>query len=586
MQTDALVSALRSVGADLHSVEVKTAVGGLPSAVAETVSAFANGNGGILILGLDENAGFTAAAGFDAAKIRDALAGACEDRMNPPLRVPIEIEEFEGAQVVRADVPELDPVAKPCFVEARGAYQGSFIRGDDGDRQLTHYEVTQLLANRTQPTFDLEVVEGATLDDLDDALVGGLLALNRHRSPQAFGDLGDVDALVRLGAALRRKGDQPRPTVAGLICLGEYPQQFFPQLFVSFVSLPGLRMGQRSPDGARFLDNQTITGPIPTMVADTVAAMIRNMRCAAVIRGIGREDRYDYPLDVVQELVVNALLHRDYSSQACGAQVQVELYADRLVIKNPGGLYGGVSVDMLGSDDSVMALRNRALAGLLADLPLPHSGRGTLCESRGSGLPHVMESLRQAGMSPPAFDAAPGRVKVTVPQQALLSPDTIEWSRSLGTRNLTDTQRLALAMMRNAGRATTPMLQAWGVDSPSASQALRALADCGLAARSGGGRYASYQLGSTVRLLSDVLSGSEGRPGASSDGVEAQRDVIVRAIQAGNTTARGLAEALGINYRTVMRRLAELVGAELIEPTRPARSSRQTYRLVHPEEQR
>lgn len=72
--------------------------------------------------------------------------------MEPPLRIAIEVEEFENALVVRADIPELDPVAKPCFAAARGAYQGSFIRSSDGDRRLTHYEVTQLLANRTQPT--------------------------------------------------------------------------------------------------------------------------------------------------------------------------------------------------------------------------------------------------------------------------------------------------------------------------------------------------------------------------------------------------------------------------------------------------
>lgn len=584
MRTDAIVAVARAVGADLHTVEIKSAARGLPTTVVETLSAFANGDGGTLILGLDEATGFTAAEGFDALKVRDALAGACADKMEPPLRIAIEIEEFESALVVRADVPELDPVAKPSFVSARGAYQGSFIRGGDGDRRLTHYEVTQLLANRTQPTYDQEIVEHAVMSDLDDDLISGLLIEARRRAPRAFDKLERTDALIRLGAAARCDDGEVRPTLAGLLSLGTYPQQFVPQLFVSFVVLPGTRMGQPAPDGARFLDNQTITGPIPAMVTDAVAAMIRNMRKAAVIRGLGREDRYDYPLDVIRELVVNALMHRDYSPDSRGTQIQIELYLDRLVIKSPGGLYGGVSVDMLGSDDQVSTSRNRTLATLLADLPLPNSRGETICENRGSGIPQVMESLREAGMSPPTFDAAPGRLKVTVPQHALLSPDVIEWIGSLRAAGLTDTQHLALAIVRTAGSVTNPMLQAWGVDASAAGQALRDLVGRALVVRTGGRRYARYQLASSSlpQPLPFALRGAASEPGGS--GAEAQRDAIRQAIRAGHVTTRALTDALGINHRTLTRRLAELVDEGLVAPTRPTRSSKQSYRLVHREE--
>ncbi|MFH5207414.1 ATP-binding protein [Antrihabitans sp. NCIMB 15449] len=582
MFTDSLVATMRAVGADLHSVEVKSAAGGFPSDVVETLSAFANGGGGTLILGLDESAGFTPAVGFDANKIRDALAGACADKMNPPLRLAIEIEEFESALVVRADVSELDPIAKPCFVEARGAYQGSFIRSGDGDRRLTHYEVTQLLANRTQPRSDLDVVEEAELDDLESSLVADLVERARRRSPRAFAELDDATSLLRLGAVARASGGVLRPTVGGLLALGVYPQQFFPQLFVSVVVLPGTRMGEQSPDGARFLDNQTITGPIPVMVLDAVAALIRNMRKAAIIRGISREDRYDYPLDVIRELVVNALMHRDYSPEARGAQVQIELYVDRLVVKSPGGLYGSISVDMLGSSGNVNTSRNHALAAILADLSLPGSRGESICENRGSGLPQVMESLRQAGMSPPTFDAAPGRLMVTVPQHALLSPDTVEWIGSLRQRHLTDSQHLALAMMRTTGRTTNTMLQAWGVAPVSAGQALRDLVIRGLAVSTGGRRYASYQLAASVPSPFDLqVNYAADEQNSRPPGIEMQRDAILQAIQAGHTTTRALSILLGVTHRTVARRIAELIEAGAIEPLGPRRSSKQSYRLVH-----
>lgn len=579
MRTEAMIAAARAVGTDYHSVEIKSGAGGFPASIVDSLSAFANGEGGTVLLGLDEAADFTPANGFDAVRIRDALAGACADKMEPPLRLQIDIEEFEGARIVRADVPELDPVAKPCFVKARGAYQGSFIRGGDGDRRLTQYEVTQLLANRTQPTSDQEVVANATLADLDDELVEGLLAMSRRRSPRAFDKLDTTDALVRLGVAARGDDGEIHPTLAGLLSLGAYPQQHFPQLFISFVVLPGVRMGQVSPDGARFLDNQTITGPIPIMVTDAVAAMIRNMRKAAVVKGIGREDRYDYPIEVIRELVVNAVMHRDYSPDSRGAQVQIELYADRLVVKSPGGLYGSVSVDMLGSDDQVSTSRNRTLAAILSDLPLPNGRGETICENRGSGIPQVMASLREAGMSPPTFEAGPAQLKVTVPQHALLAPDIIEWIGSLQAHGLTDIQHLALAMMRTTGRATNPMLQAWGIDPNTAGLALRDLVTRGLCIRNGGRRYASYELvaGGFPYTLPFALAGSNAE--SAGTGVQGQRDAIMQAIRAGHTTTRALSDALGINHRTVTRRIAELVNAGAIEPTQALRSRNQSYRL-------
>ena len=145
---------LRSYGTDTPSIEVKASAGKLPRTVSETLSAFSNGSGGTLILGLDEATGFRPAPGFDAVSMRDALARACADDIHPPIRATIDIVSFEGAYVVVAQIPEIDPLVKPSYVKGRGEYQGSFIRSGDGDRKLTEYEVGLLRANRGQPRDD------------------------------------------------------------------------------------------------------------------------------------------------------------------------------------------------------------------------------------------------------------------------------------------------------------------------------------------------------------------------------------------------------------------------------------------------
>jgi ATP-dependent DNA helicase RecG len=68
------------------------------------------------------------------------------------------------------------------------------------------------------------------------------------------------------------------------------------------------------------------------------------------LKGVGREDAYEYPIEALREAVVNALMHRDYGPLARGTQVQVEMYPDRLLIRNPGGLFGAVSEDELGTE--------------------------------------------------------------------------------------------------------------------------------------------------------------------------------------------------------------------------------------------
>ena len=400
-----LVAELRSFGTDTHAVEVKSAVGRLPKTVPETLSAFSNGTGGTLILGLDEATGFRPSPGFDATRAQDALARTCADDVHPPVRSAIEIVAFEGAYVVVAEVPEISPLAKPAYVKGRGEYQGSFIRGGDGDRKLSEYEVALLHANRGQPRDDREPVADASMADLDEEAVDALLRRMRRRQPRAFRSASDEVALQRLGVLVPAGAEGALvPSLAGLLTLGAYPQQFFPQLNVTFVVFPALDRGIVPEGGPRFIDNRTLNGPIPVMVADAVDAMTRNMRVASTIRGVGREDSYEYPVEALREAVVNAIMHRDYAPAARGAQVQIEMYPDRLLVRNPGGLYGPVSEGELGTE-GVSSSRNPVLSALLQEVQLPDSDR-VICENRGTGIPTMLEQLRRSGTASVRFSNA------------------------------------------------------------------------------------------------------------------------------------------------------------------------------------
>ena len=136
---ESYIGLARRLGTDTERVEVKAASQGLPKSMAETLSAFSNTSGGVVILGLAERAGFQGVPGFKARAVADALAQMCGEKMEPPVRASVEIVEFEGSPVVVATVPELPPELKPCFVKSRAMHDGSYVRVGDGDRRLSPY---------------------------------------------------------------------------------------------------------------------------------------------------------------------------------------------------------------------------------------------------------------------------------------------------------------------------------------------------------------------------------------------------------------------------------------------------------------
>ena len=399
VQTDIpeLVEKLREIGSDTQDCEVKEAVRKLPESLPETISAFANKEGGIIILGLSEKSNFTPVEGFDAKKIFSALMEA-GDVMTPPVRMKIDMVPFENAQIVVAQVPAVDLEERPCYITGKGAYVGSFIRTGDGDRRLTRYEVDRFKEMRGQPKYDLEPVLEATQEDLDTSVLRAVAEQSRLRTPRFFGKMKDEEILVKLGA-LVRIGEELHPTLAGLLIAGRYPQQFFPRLCVNFTVYPGVSKFQKPGQPYRYLDSKTLDGSISDMLMDAVAMLQRNMRTAGRIEGVLREDVADYPLVAFREALVNALQHRDYSPEGRGSQVQINMFADRLEILNPGGLFGAANLDDRSA--GVSATRNQNLSRLLEYAPNHDGvGGGFVIENKGTGLIQIRESLAAENLPP------------------------------------------------------------------------------------------------------------------------------------------------------------------------------------------
>ncbi len=394
-ELETVIRQLKSSRSDNQSVEAKESVGKMPSTIAETISAFANGSGGIIVLGLSEKNDFEPAKGFDARRIADALSQTCSDKLSPPVRADIAILEYKDANVVVASIDEIPPRDKPCYVTSKGMYRGSFIRSFDGDRKLSPYEIDRLLEDKTQPSHDIEIVADATMNDLDRNLLDGVIQRQKSLHPRLFASFSDEEIAVNLRIAAKDANDDLRPTLAGLLALGTYPQKYFPRLTVTFAAYP--EEDKASADGVKYLDSEKMAGPIPAIIADTVAAVQRNTRLGGAMIGAKRVDVPDYPPAAVREAVCNALMHRDYSELARGTQVQVNLYSDRLEFLSPGGLYGTVTTATVATAD-YSSTRNQYLADILECTP--YEG-GFVAENRGTGFKLMQLELERNRMKAP-----------------------------------------------------------------------------------------------------------------------------------------------------------------------------------------
>lgn len=421
---DELLALMREIDSDLPSIEVKSARVKFPKDALKTLSSFSNTSGGTLVLGISEDDSFAPVPGFDAKRAVDGLAHACREMMTPPVTPSIEYARYMGAIVVVARIPEMRPSEKPCYITASHMYDGSYVRVGDGDRKLSSYEIDRLREERVQPKHDIEVVEDATLDDLSRELVDALLARERSVNPLVFGRLDDAAALTQLHVIAPAERGVARPTIAGLMALGVYPQSFFPRLGVTFVAFPGTRHEPFSST-QRYLDSRSIGGPIPTMVAETISAIERNTRTGAIVDGAFRRDVPEYPIGALREAIANALMHRDYSPEGRGGQVQVNLYRDCLEITNPGGLYGGVTVDTIGTP-GVSSTRNQWLSQILASAPYPSEIEGAryVVENKGTGFIEIRRTLADAFMRDPLVFDSPSRFTLVFERRRLSASES------------------------------------------------------------------------------------------------------------------------------------------------------------------
>jgi len=390
--------------------------------IAETLVSFANTEGGTLVIGLKDD-GKPSGNKIDNDNLEKALKDA-DENCNPAVVVG------NWEEVTLKDDKKVYALRVPRSIELHALADGRvLIRSGTKNRPLGGQEILRLASAKNTGDFESEVVPGVTKDDFNRKMIDEYLEKRAERTKRPFN--GKEDELFREIGAVDAEG---KPTVTGVLMFTEYPQQWLPQSSVVFAKFVG-----KTPRGdsglAGYTRREELTGPLPRLIENAWNLIWSEMAVSAVVKGLEREEKLEYPQFAVREAIVNAICHRDYRLK--GRRIEIRMYSDRLEVISPGGLPGFITVENI--KDEHFSRNPRVVNGLF---------QWGYIEELGLGIDRMIEVMKQAGHKPPTFDARPYSFAVTL-FNAREKQAPPEW-----TRNTNHRQARALTYLRDKGSIT------------------------------------------------------------------------------------------------------------------------------------
>ena len=346
--------------------------------LAKAVVALANLRGGIVLVGVAPD-GTIGGTTETTAMLEEWVMQACRDKIRPEINPYFEIvhDATPGRDVAVVRVEQGWSVHHVWH----NGHRTYYVRVGSTSREASPEELARLFQQRRSLRLETQPVSGTSLTDLDRRRLGDYFERVREQ-PIPRADATDEAAWTQLLAntELLDANDTPAPaTVAGLILFGNNPTSFLPQAKIDAVAYDGREKDYDAKE------RETLRGPlVPLMDADgallerglveeTVEFVRRNINTVHMADGVRRTNRWDYPVEVLREAIVNAIVHRDYLLS--GTDIELSIYADRLEIVSPGRLPNGVTPERMRV--GCRSTRNELLKDVMRDYGyLAHMGMG------------------------------------------------------------------------------------------------------------------------------------------------------------------------------------------------------------------
>jgi len=330
-----------------------------PKSWLKSVSAFANGRGGKLLFGVKEDNTIAGLKDFqgDAEFVSEAI----KTKIDPIPEVDIEIEEFEEKFVLILTV--FSGRNTPYFFVESGS-RTAYKRVGNQSVNASQMDIVNLSLKGQNRTYDSLLSEKR----LEEVSFKGLKLeyLNRVGKPLEGRDLKSFGLVNEEGIL----------TIAGTLFADGY------QVYQSRVFCTRWNGLEKTHGLMEALDDKEFEGNLLYLLNASLDFVKRNSKKMWKKGPVYRVEYPEYPERAVQEAIVNALIHRDYS--VIGSEVHIDIYDDRLEVYSPGGMYDGTFIQDIDIYNIASTRRNPVLADVFA--------RMDLMERRGSGLRNIIET--------------------------------------------------------------------------------------------------------------------------------------------------------------------------------------------------
>lgn len=329
-----------------------------PESLAAEMVAFANAEGGRILIGVADDGAVPGLSAQDVRRINQLIGNVASQFVRSPIDVHTENVALDhGRIVIVLDVPK--GIDKPYF-DKNGVIW--LKNGADKRRINSREELRRFFQFSPQFHAD-EMPTRAGIGDLDKLRFRDFLKREYDR------DYPDSPAeLVRLLKNLNLADEEGHLNLAGVLLFAEHPDWIAPQFIVKAVRFPGNEI-----TALEYADSEDFAGPLDKVFAGSLAFIMRNLhKIQAGGASVNSPGVPEVPKEVFEELLVNALVHRDYMVSAA---IRLLIYDNRIEIISPGHLPNNLTVEKIQAGNS--NIRNPVLMSFAAKKILPYHGLGS-----------------------------------------------------------------------------------------------------------------------------------------------------------------------------------------------------------------
>ena len=375
-------------------VEFKRGRGGVPGDFWPSYSAFANTDGGVIVLGVSEKNGERIIEGVEnAEKVRADLWNAA----NNPDKVSDNVLsnkrvyslEVDGKVLVVAEVPRADRRVKPVYVGS-DVFKGTYRRNGEGDYHCSREAVEAMIRDKCKETADNCLLEDMTIADLDQDSVRRYRMMFSQRKPDhAWNKFTDEQFLCKIGAAKKDEGGVVRPMLSGLLCFGDFTtiSNELPDYFLDY--------REKTGDGTRWKDrvaahDATWSGNIIDFYFRIYDRLTSDVKVPFKLDARSQRVNETKVHDVLREVLANALIHADYHGRR---GIVIEKQFDTIVFRNPGDLRLAKEIAIEGGTTDA---RNSKIFNIFALIDVG--------ERSGMGLSNLYSTWAELGYDRPELE--------------------------------------------------------------------------------------------------------------------------------------------------------------------------------------